>query len=236
MKRIGLWSVGLVAVTLIVGGCSKTDGTKTRSAEQPPAQPAAIGTGGAGADVKSDSEFVRDVAMMNMTEVELSRIALTRATSNDIKLFAQRMVDEHEAAGNKLKDVLSGKSIELPAQLDEKHRDAADDLTKKQGLDFDRDYLKAMVEGHQDFAAKLESRLDVQSVEEWKTAAAGRAQGKALPDPNVEMPDVKVRPTASGNEITMKVNQWAADMYPIAHKHLDTARALENATKKRSTN
>jgi putative membrane protein len=236
MNRIGLSWVGLIAVTLIVGGCSKTEGTKTRSSEGPPAQPATVGTGGAGADLKSDSEFVRDVAMMNITEVELSRIALSKATSNDIKLFAQRMIDEHEAAANKLKDALSGQSIQLPAQLDEKHRDAADDLTKKQGLDFDRDYAKAMVEGHQDLAAKLESRLDVQSVAEWKTAAAGRAQGKALPDPNVEMPDVKVRPTPSANDITMKVNQWAADMYPVAHKHLDTARALENTTKKRSTN
>lgn len=236
MKRTGLSWVGLIAVTLVVGGCSKTEGTKTRAADQPAGEPAGIGTGGAGANVKSDDEFVRDVAMMNLTEVELSRIALNKAASNDVKLFAQRMVDEHEAAASKLRDVLSGQSIQLPTQLDEKHKEAADDLTKKQGPDFDRDYAKAMVEGHQDLAAKLESRLDVQSVADWKTAAAGRAQGKALPDPKAEMPDVKVRPTASANQMTMKVNQWAADLYPVAHKHLDTARELENATKKRSTN
>ena len=29
----------------------------------------------------------------------------------------------------------------------------------------------------------------------------------------------------------MKINQWAADTYPVAQKHLDTARTLENATK-----
>jgi hypothetical protein len=33
----------------------------------------------------------------------------------------------------------------------------------------------------------------------------------------------------------MKVNQWAAETYPVAQKHLDAARTLENATKKRST-
>ena len=32
-----------------------------------------------------------------------------------------------------------------------------------------------MVEGHQDLAAKLESRLDVQSLADWKTAAAAHA-------------------------------------------------------------
>jgi predicted outer membrane protein len=51
---------------------------------------------------------------------------------------------------------------------------SADALAKKQGVDFDRDYAEAMVEGHQDLAAKLESRLDVQSLADWKTAAAGR--------------------------------------------------------------
>ena len=33
----------------------------------------------------------------------------------------------------------------------------------------------------------------------------------------------------------MKINQWAADTYPVAQKHLDTARTFETATNKRST-
>jgi hypothetical protein len=93
-----------------------------------------------------------------------------------------------------------------------------------------------MVEGHQDLTAKLESRLDVQSLADWKTAAAGRTQNKALPEPNVALRDVEVRPDKSDHEITMKINQWAADTYPDAQKHLDTARTLENPTKKTSSN
>jgi hypothetical protein len=34
----------------------------------------------------------------------------------------------------------------------------------------------------------------------------------------------------------MKINQWAADTYPVAQKHLDAARTLENAAKKPSSN
>jgi hypothetical protein len=90
-----------------------------------------------------------------------------------------------------------------------------------------------MVEGHQDLAAKLESRLDVQSLSDWKTAAAARTQSKALPEPTTEMRDVQVRPDTADNEITRRINGWAADTYPIAQKHLDTARTLVNATKGR---
>ena len=235
MRRTGLFGVAVAAIAIIISGCSKTEGTKPPSSERPAERSAAVGTGGAGAGL-SDDDFVRDVALKNIAEVELSRMALDKATNLEIKSFAQRMVDDHGAAGRNLKSVLSEKPIEWPVQLDDKHRKIADELAKKQGANFDRDYVKAMVEGHQDLAAKLESRLDVQSLADWKTAAAGRTDTKAMPEPKIAMRDVQVRPSKSDNEVTMKINQWAADTYPVAQKHLDTARTLETATNKRSTN
>jgi hypothetical protein len=96
--------------------------------------------------------------------------------------------------------------------------------------------VEAMVHGHQDLGARLESRLDLQSLADWKTAAAARTQNQALPEPGVALRDVQIRPEKSDNALTMKINQWAAETYPVAQKHLDAARTLENATKKRSTN
>lgn len=229
MGRAGALWVGLAAVVIVTGGCSKTERT-TQVPEQP-----AVGTGGAGANVKSNLEFVHDVAIKNLAEIELSRIALNKATSGEVKSFAQRMIDDHGAAAGKLKSAVSGSEIDWPTQFDNKHRKTADELATKQGADFDREYAKAMVEGHQDFAAKLESRLDVQSLADWKTAAAARTQSKAMPDPKTEMRDVAVRPAKGDSGVTMKINQWAADTYPIAQQHLDTARALEHGTKKHST-
>jgi predicted outer membrane protein len=232
----GLWFALVAAITVVIGGCSKMEGTKPASSEEPGGRPGAVGAGGAGASVRSDGDFVRDVVIKNMAEIELSRIALDHATSLDIKSFAQRMIDDHGGAGTKLKSLVSGQPIEWPGQLDDKHRKTADELAQKQGAEFDRDYVKAMVDGHQDLTAKLESRLDVQSLADWKTAAAGRTHNKDLPDPTNAMRDVQVHPDKSNNENTMKINQWAAETYPIAQKHLDTARTLENVTKKRSTN
>ena len=230
MRRTGLrWIMFALGIS-IIAACSGRESTKTSTSESP----AGVGTGGAGAN-KDAKEFVRDVAMMNMAEIELSRMALEKATSPEIKTFAQTIIDDHTAAGDKLKSITSGQSMEWPSQLDEKRRKAADELATKQGTDFERDYAEAMVEGHQDLTALLESRLDVQSLSEWKTAAAGRAQSKVMPDPKAEMGDVKVRPAKSDTDSAMKINQWAADTYPVAQKHLDTARALETATKKRST-
>ena len=203
MSRAGLLWV-IPAVLIVMGGCSKSNRTDAPSAEQPGGRPAAVGTGGAGADVKSDDDFVRDVALKNLAEIELSRMALEKATSPDIKSFAQRMIDQHGAAGNKLKSAASGVAIDWPAQLDDKLRKIAGELAEKHGADFDREYATAMIESHQDLAAKLESRLDVQSLADWKTAAAGRTQTNALPDPKTQMGDVEVRPAKSDNDVTRR--------------------------------
>ena len=227
MRRTGLFSLALALGTIVFTGCSKTP------SEERLARGVGVGTGGAAAHVKGDAEFVHDVAIMHMAAVELSRLALNQAASPNIKAFAQQLIADHEGSSGKLRSVISGGASDWPAQLDEKHRERADELAKKTGADFDREYVKAIVEGHQNLEARLESRLDVQSLADWKAAAAGRTQSQALPDPAAQMQDVQLRPNKSDNELTTKINQWAAETYPVAQKHLDSARTLENATEKR---
>ena len=124
MRRTGL-RVAVATIAIVISACSRTEGTKPPSSEQPAGRSGAVGTGGAGANL-SDDEFVRDVALKNIAEVELSRIALDKATNLDVKSFAQRMIDDHGAAGHNLKSVLSGQPIEWPVQLDDKHKKIAD--------------------------------------------------------------------------------------------------------------
>jgi predicted outer membrane protein len=228
MRRTELSWVAIAAVTIVIGGCSKPP-------EERLASGVAVGTGGAASDAKSDGDFVPDIAIMNMAEIELSRMAVERAAGADIKAFARQLIADHDAARIKLETVVSGHSIEWPAQLDDKHKELVNELAKKQGAEFDRDYMEAIIDGHENVAARLESRLDVQSLADWKTAAAGRTQSAAMPDPKSDMRNVQIRPNDSGNELTRKINQWAAETYPVVQKHLDTARTLENATKKRLT-
>jgi putative membrane protein len=236
MRRTELSSVAFAVILSVVAGCSKTESSKANSSEQSPGRTGGLGSDGAGANLKSDGDFVHDAAIMNTATIEMSRMALDKATRPDVKVFARQIIDEHGAAVDKLKNAVSGQPIEWPAQLDDRHRKAADELATKQGAEFDREYVKAMVENHVDLAAKLESRLDLKSLSEWNTAAAGRTQSNTLPEPKDALRDVPVRPENADNAVTMKINQWAADTYPVAQKHLDSARALENATKGRPTN
>lgn len=221
MKRLGIVAAALVLS--VAAGCNRND----KPAASSTAGGAAVGTAGtSGAVGSADRDFVRDVVGMNAADLELGRLASERGGA-DVKQFAQMMVTDHSAAGDKLQQFASQRAIEVPAQLDDKHRDLREELAKKQGLDFDRAYADAMVDEHQKLVDKLESRVDKDTI------TRAHVDNKNGPDASVKAS--AVMPEKSDDPITFAVNQIAADVYPVAYAHLQAAKALRDGVKKRST-
>jgi putative membrane protein len=102
-----------------------------------------------------DSAFAMKAAQANMAEVELGKLALQKAMSDDVKKFAQMMVDDHSKALDELKGVAGTKNITLPTVIDAEHKKLSDRLSKLSGAGFDREYMAAMVDGHRKVAADL---------------------------------------------------------------------------------
>ena len=120
----------------------------------------------------------------------------------------------------------------MPAQVDDKHRDKQDKLAKKQGLDFDKAYCDEMVDAHQNLVDKLESRIDKANLAEYKAQVKDRVAGTTVEEKGQA---IAIIPEKSDNPVTMSVNQWAADTYPIAAAHLEAARTMRDALKNRTT-
>ena len=95
------------------------------------------------------SEFMTKVADVGMTEVKLGQMAQDKATSQRVKDFGAMMVKDHTAAGDELKNMARQKNVTLPETMSNDHQKKTDDLNKKTGKDFDKAYMKAMVDGHQ---------------------------------------------------------------------------------------
>lgn len=105
-----------------------------------------------------DRNFLMDAAMGGMMEVELGRVAAQKGMSDAVKQFGQRMVDDHSAANTELMSIASSKSITLPAELDEKHREHVTKLSAMSGAEFDRAYAKMMVSDHQKDVSEFEKQ------------------------------------------------------------------------------
>ncbi|WP_207510885.1 DUF4142 domain-containing protein [Longitalea luteola] len=95
-------------------------------------------------------KFMNEAAMGGMAEVQLGKLAQERATNARVKNFAEMMVREHSEANNELQSIAQRKNLNLRKELEGEHKDHYEDLSKKKGADFDRAYMKMMVDDHQD--------------------------------------------------------------------------------------
>jgi putative membrane protein len=61
----------------------------------------------------ADQKFMMTAAMGGMAEVEMARLALEKSSSDAVKQYAQKMIDDHTAANNELMQVASTKGVDM---------------------------------------------------------------------------------------------------------------------------
>jgi putative membrane protein len=96
----------------------------------------------------SDKSFVKKAAEGGLAEVELGQLATQKASSEEVKKFGQRMVDDHSKANDQLKQVAAQQQIDLPTEPSAKDKATKARLEKLSGEKFDRAYMSDMVKDH----------------------------------------------------------------------------------------
>jgi len=112
------------------------------------------------ASLEDDSEFAVSAADAGMMEVQLATLALSNGSSAKVKEFAQKMLEDHKKANDELKALAQKKNISLPAALSEEKQKKYDDMSKKKGPDFDKEYCDQMVKDHKDVVDMFEKARD----------------------------------------------------------------------------
>ena len=137
------------------------------------AQQTATGaTPSASRTASGDNAFAMKAGQANLAEIELGKLALQKTTTDDVKKFAQMMVDDHSKALDELKGIAAKKNITLPTELDAEHKKLSDRLSKSSGAEFDRMYIQAMVDGHKQVASELRKESQSGSDSDFKAWAA----------------------------------------------------------------
>jgi putative membrane protein len=76
----------------------------------------------------SDHDFVMKASAAGKAEVEAGQLALTKASSADVKQFAQRMIDDHSKANDELTQLVQSKGWSMTAN-EMSHDNAKTDTT-----------------------------------------------------------------------------------------------------------
>jgi len=192
------------------------------------------------------------MTIANLAEVQLGKMASEKASNSDVKAFGQMMVQDHTQANNELKQIASQLKVQPTTQLDQKHKDLSDKLSKLNGAAFDREYINAMVMGHEEVLGKLRGRAEAgvsgahssaatdHGAAAERTGTAGNRNDAERDQPNTTgnssrpAQDPALARSQAGKGATTNLGngdqaltQWAAKAVPVVQKHLDRAREIQ---------
>lgn len=132
----------------------------------------AVATSGTVADAKkadpdhkagrTDGDFVGDMMADGRAEVTLARLALQKASNKQVKDFASMMFRDHQRAGADLKILATHVDVDMTkVDADTDHGKATHErLAKLSGMEFDREYINAMVEDHERAVRDVDDKAD----------------------------------------------------------------------------
>jgi putative membrane protein len=108
-------------------------------------------------NVTEPQAFADLAGSSNMFEVESSQLALAQATSDDVKAFAQHMIEDHTAAGEKMKAAAAKDGVTPPATMAAKEHAQLEQLQAAEGEAFNAAYVAAQATAHDEAVALFET-------------------------------------------------------------------------------
>lgn len=139
---------------LVVGSCAAVAQTTT----MPPPATATASAARVDPLARGDRKFVEEAAQGGMAEVEHGKLAAQRASNPQVKQYAERMVQDHGKANDELKTIAGARGITPPTTVERKHHRGMEKLGKLSGADFDREYMKQMVDDHKKTVSLFEKQ------------------------------------------------------------------------------
>lgn len=104
--------------------------------------------------------YMKTAAQGGMFEVEVGKLAASKAQNPEVKSFGQKMVADHGKIADDLKSVAAKKKATLPTEISAEQREMIDKLSKLSGADFDKEYVEMMVEDHEDDQEAFQAQAD----------------------------------------------------------------------------
>jgi putative membrane protein len=123
--------------------------------------PAVAGNKATQASQKSGAQFLKNAAEINVAEIQLGKLAQEKSSNDAVKDFGKRMVDDHTKINDNLKTLAATQSVTLPDSMNAKDKALDKRLEKLSGTRFDRQYIQAMISGHEQAVAafRKESKM-----------------------------------------------------------------------------
>jgi putative membrane protein len=211
MKRLGIHAVALAAA-FSLAACGQPDDTRQVGTTAEPGVGVGVGDHTATAD-RATHDFVERAMQKNMTEIELGRLAQERASDPQVRQLAEQMVEDHTASLEELRQIAQRRNIQVTEEMTDDGRRLQERLQALKGPEFDREYVRATLEGH----------------EEMRNLMGDRAEHRTDYGPAGQQPVGTVgEHPMHGQEL----DQWAAGKRPLIERHHQMAQEIHQRIEK----
>ncbi len=117
----------------------------------------------------SDPLFVHSAAQSNVYEIGSSRVAVQSAGSQEVKDFAQMLIDDHTRATSQLIAAVEGLNIRPTADMTRAQQLKVNYLRTLQGPEFEAAYLEQQVLAHEEAVSLFETASAMVQEQQLKT-------------------------------------------------------------------
>ena len=122
------------------------------------------GDTGVGASVMGDKMFVKKAISGNYNEIDASKMALQKSQNDQVKQYAQKMIDDHQKMLDDLHALAGQEKVKFKDEPTSEGKKMAKKLDGLNGAEFDKAYVDGMVKDHKedvrDFQAEINTGKD----------------------------------------------------------------------------
>jgi putative membrane protein len=112
----------------------------------------------------ADRMFVKNAMEGGLAEVQLAQLTLQKSSNDQVKQFAQKMIDDHTKLNEQMKPVAQQLGVQAPTQISKKDSKTIAKMQSISGSAYDQAYIQDMVKDHKkdlsDFQMEASSGSD----------------------------------------------------------------------------
>jgi putative membrane protein len=143
-----------------------------------------------------DKMFVQKAMQGSLAEVQLGQLTLQKSNNEQVKQFAQKMIDDHTKLNEQMKPIAQQLGVKVPDGISKKDSKNIAKMQSLSGPEYDQAYIKGMVKDHKSDLSDFQTEASNGSDPNVKDAAA---QGSKVIAQHLQM----VQQLAKDQNITM---------------------------------
>jgi|SRR5580700_4066163 putative membrane protein len=162
-RSIYLRTAALASAVLLCGGMGSAQMRNT-SSPTPPGQNTGADpsmdprmNGAQAGPASTDRVFVKNALQGGLAEVQLGQLTLQKSSNDQVKQFAQRMIDDHTKLNEEMKPVAQQVGVDVPTEVSKKDRKLMEKMQALSGPAYDQAYIKDMVKDHKNDLSEFQA-------------------------------------------------------------------------------